>query len=406
MGEPKKLKEKTDLKVGMSDKIDTADFKTDEDKNNHHARLGKRTVAFSRIKRRILKHVYLLRIFIIVGISLAIVLTLYFSIQAVKNTQTGYYFGLLGDFIFTPEEKINSVGGSTNLLILGKGGTGHEAPDLTDTIMLVSVDFKEHSINLISLPRDIWLPDLRTKLNSVYYWGNKKEAGGGLILAKSTVEEILGAPVSYAAVLDFSGFKKTIDVLGEIEVDVANPFVDEKYPIAGRESDLCGGDLEFKCRYETLHFAQGKQLMNGEVALKFVRSRNAEGDEGTDLARATRQERVIEAIKNKVLSREIITSPKKLLELKKVALESLETDINPSEGAILARKIFDARDKMKSNILSEDFLENPPKSAKYDNLYVFIPKEIDPEDPTLRSWSKVHEWVKCVLEENHCETEN
>ena len=217
------------------------------------------------------------------------------------------------------------------------------------------------------------------------------------MLSKSTVEEIIGQPVSYSVVLDFSGFKKIIDVLGGIEVDVENAFADEKYPIAGRENDLCEGDPELKCRYETINFEAGMQKMNGETALKFVRSRNAEGPEGTDLARAARQERVVEAIKNKVLSKEILLSPKKLVELKNTTLESIETDITPSTGAILARKIFDARDNMKSNVLSEDFLENPPKSSVYDNLYVFIPKEVDKSDPSDRSWSKVHEWISNLL---------
>ena len=188
---------------------------------------------------------------------------------------------------------------------------------------------------------------------------------------------------------DFSGFKKIIDVLSGIEVEVERSFVDEKYPIAGRENDLCDGDPGYKCRYETIAFEKGTQHMDGETALKFVRSRNAEGDEGTDFARAERQQRILSAIKNKALSREIIFSPRKLLELKKAVEDAIETDIGSGAGAILARRSLSARDSIQSYVLPEDFLERPVYSPIYDNLYVFIPKNED--------WSEIHEWVKNIL---------
>src|SRR5690606_10518850 len=98
---------------------------------------------------------------------------------------------------------------------------------------------------------------------------------------KTQVEKIAGVPVHYAVVVDFNAFENVIDLIGGIEVNVLTPFVDSKYPIPGKENDLCGGDPEFTCRYETLVFEKGLTFMDGETALKFARSRNAEGDEGT-----------------------------------------------------------------------------------------------------------------------------
>ena len=137
--------------------------------------------------------------------------------------------------------------------------------------------------------------------------------------------------------------------------------------------------------------------MDGETALKFARSRNAVGDEGTDFARAARQEKVITAIKEKILSTKVLLSPKKLLEIKKIVMEHVETDISPEAAAILARYLFSARGNIKTNVLSEDFLINPPKSEKYDNLYVFIPKDGNPSTGSGQDWDKVHEWVKEIL---------
>lgn len=377
-------------------------------------KVHKRKVALSRIKRRILKHIWLVRLSIIASFLLGFYFIVLFSISIFKNTGASYYAGLLSDFVKTPDEKIESFEGRTNILILGKGGGAHDAPDLTDTIIFASIAHPtspklfgvndDVSIALISLPRDIWVPELRAKLNSVYYWGNQKEKGGGVILAKSIVEDIVGMPIHYATVVDFDGFVKVIDVLGGVEVDVKTSFVDEQFPIPGKENDEClpaqasDGDREYECRYETLQFVQGKQLMDGETALKFSRSRNAEGDEGTDFARAARQQLVLDAIKEKATSEEIIKSPKKALAIWEVIKPLTETDIDPSAGAILFRRGYETKDNLNSHVLPEELLEQPRPSARYDNLYVFIPVAEDLDVPHGRTWSGVHEWIRSVLD--------
>jgi LCP family protein required for cell wall assembly len=353
-------------------------------------KLSKRARSFSKIKRRFLKHVWLARVVILAAILGLLYLVVLVTGLIFRNTAVSNFFETTSSFVFTPKEKIQSIEGRTNILIMGKGGVGHNAPDLTDTVIFASFSHKDPSIILISLPRDIWIPELRAKLNSIYYWGNQKEEKGGITLAKSTVEEIVGRPIHYGVVLDFTGFTKLIDVLGGIEIEVERAFVDKRYPIPGRENDECDGDLEYQCRYETIHYNEGRQIMGGETALKFVRSRNAEGDEGTDLARAVRQEKVIVAIKEKILSPKILFSLKKISGIFRVARESLETDVDVSAGAILARRALQAKDGMKTHVLPEEFLINPPKSVQYDSLYVFIPKDGD--------WEEIHKWVDCQLD--------
>ena len=365
-------------------------------------KISKRKLWFSRLKRRIFKHVWILRAaLMIIGIALVYLIFLLVG-SVVKRTQAPFYIGLARDFIITSDSKVKSFAGKTNVLLLGRGGENHEASDLTDTIIFVSIPHKNTGITLISLPRDIWVPELRAKLNSVYYWGNQKKEGGGMVLAKSTVEQIIGEPVHYALVVNFEGFKKVIDVLGGVEVDVERAFVDEMFPISGREDDECNGDTEFKCRYETVKFEKGTQIMSGDTALKFVRSRNAEGNEGTDFARAERQQKVITAIKDKMLAREVIMSPKTLFAIKDVLSEYTETDIDSSAAAVIARRIFQSRNSMGTHLLPEKLLVNPPKSPRYDNLYVFIPKAEDPSTGSGQGWSEVHEWVECVLGKKDC----
>lgn len=348
-------------------------------------------VKLSRIKRKILKHVWAVRIFLLGVIFLLLYLGFVLFGNFLEGLGVTNFLSLAKNFLFTPSDAIESIEGRTNILILGKGGKSHEAPDLTDTIIFASFSHDEKGITIISLPRDIWIPSLRAKLNSAYYWGNQKEAGGGLILAKAAVEEIVGEPVQYGLVVDFSGFKEVIDVLGGVEVNVEHAFTDEEFPIPGRENDDCGGDPELRCRYETISFEEGNQIMDGETALKFVRSRHAQGDEGTDFARARRQQKVIDAIQRKILSRKVLFSPSKISELVKVSQKYVETDFDQQALAILARRFLQSRDETRSFVLDGEFLENPPISPRYDNLYVFVPKD--------GSWEKVHAWVEEILSE-------
>ncbi|KKR38147.1 MAG: Cell envelope-related transcriptional attenuator [Candidatus Woesebacteria bacterium GW2011_GWB1_40_101] len=201
--------------------------------------LPKRKVLFSRIKRKFLSHVWLARLGILFGILAGFSLIFILLSALATKTHLLDYMKIAGDFISTPISKIKSVDKRVNLLIMGKAGEGHAGADLTDTMIFTSVSLVRPKIVLISVPRDIWIPAIRAKINSAYYWGNQKESDGGLTLAKSTVEEIVGEPVHYGLVLDFNGFVKIIDVLGGINVMVERAFVDEMYPIAGRENDQC-----------------------------------------------------------------------------------------------------------------------------------------------------------------------
>lgn len=282
-----------------------------------------------------------------------------------------------------------------NFLVLGKGGAGHEAPDLTDTMIFVSLKIKDKNrkpgVYLISLPRDIWIEPLRTKLNSVYYWGNKKEPGGGLAFSKAVVEDVVGETIHYGLVVDFSLFKEVIDTLGGVDIYVEEPFVDEWYPIAGRENDSCNGDPLFKCRYETVEFKEGWQKMDGGTALKFVRSRKSQGDEGNDLARAKRQQLVIKAIIGSLKKKDFWLSFNRVKSLLVLINKYVETDLDEKTMIALAKHFFKARSNIENEVLSQDLFIVPPRLPKYDNLYVFIPKSGD--------FKEVHKWVDDFLKD-------
>lgn len=272
-----------------------------------------------------------------------------------------------------------------SLLILGKGGDGHTAPNLTDTIMVSYLNTNQNNIKFLSLPRDIWIPEIRAKLNTAYHYGGFKMAG-------ESVTSVTGLPTNYTVVIDFSLFKDLIDAIGGITVDVENAFIDEKYPIAGLENDLCGEDKQslsstrtYNCRYEVLNILDGRQNMNGELALKFVRSRNAKGDEGTDIAREKRQQKVILAIKEKILSRGVILSPGKIKSLYDVIVSHTETDIDKNTMMVIAKFVVGSKFNINFLSIPEDKIIVSQGEVKYDKQYVFIPKN--------GSWKELQSWV-------------
>ncbi len=291
----------------------------------------------------------------------------------------------------SPSAILKTTKGRTNVLLLGRGGAGHEAPDLTDTIIFFSFNHQTGRTLMISLPRDLWVDSLKAKLNTAFYYGNQKVEGGGIILARAAVEEIIGQPIHYATVIDFSAFEAIIDLVGGVEINIPEAFDDLKYPIPGKENVLPISD-----RYEKLHFDSGIQTMNGARALKYVRSRNAVGAQGTDYARSARQQQVILSLEQRVLSTKLLLEPQKIIALSQLINHSVATDIVDGDftGFIKLALKFD-RSKLQTAALDQGdedrqgLLVNPPE-AKYKGQWVLTGRN--------GSWAEVQTYVANLLD--------
>jgi len=249
-----------------------------------------------------------------------------------------------------------------SILLLGYAGANHDGGYLTDSIMLARISPKLQKVDLISLPRDLWvvMPISTTatqsaKINSAYAVGisDKKypnkaieftgPAGGGE-MSKYVVSAVTGIKPDYFFAVDFSGFTKAIDQLDGLDVKVAKTFDDEFYPLDVGTTDLCGKsedeikaisatmsgdklDQQFICRYEKLHFDKGLNHLDGITSLKFARSRHSQTD-GGDFNRSERQRLVVEAIKNKIVSLNIFS---KIIPLIKTLSSHIKTDMSFSE---------------------------------------------------------------------------
>lgn len=280
-------------------------------------------------------------------------------------------------FFFKEQDRIN-------LLFLGEAGLGHDGSTLTDTIILTSIG-KSGSV-MVSIPRDIWWIEEKSKVNSLY-------STGGFPKAETSFSQMLGIPVNGSVLIDFTVFERIVDQIGGVNLEVEATFDDYLYPIPGKENDLCDGDKTFACRYEHLHFDAGLQRMNGETALKYARSRHAEGDEGTDYARSRRQQIVISAIKNRILSRSFLLNPGRIIGLIEIIKNSVKNDVSKGDLLSLSKIILEppAR-KMSTYVLdgwekADGYLYHPIKHES--GLWVLLPQGDD--------WGGIHQFIQSIL---------
>lgn len=326
---------------------------------------------FSKLKRQFFKHISFFK-YGFLAFSLGAVI--YFL-----STFAVPFVNLVSRLPINPTNSkvLKSDNGRTNVLLLGIGGENHDGPNLTDTMIVISLG---EPVYFISVPRDIYLDYLGDKINSAYMTGEEKRPGAGLVLSKAAVTHVTGLPLHYTIRIDFAAFIKIIDLLGGVDIYVENAFTDEKYPVAGKEADPCE-----ECRFETLKFEKGLTHMDGSLALKYIRSRySTDLIEGTDFARARRQQKLITAVKQKVLFLPNLLDFNKGLEIYNTLRSHIDTDISDTELNSffkLALKLKDAH--FKNIVLDENLLINPPVDYRG---WILIPKD--------GSFQNVHQFLK------------
>lgn len=295
-----------------------------------------------------------------------------------------------------------------NMLLMGVGGSGHDGPQLSDTMIFASIQPDTGDIGMISIPRDLIvpIPDYGwRKINHANAYGEQDKTGYGPDLASQVVEEVLGQPIHYHVRVDFNGFAELIDSIGGIEVAVENSFSDFQYPSHGKAYAECGtvetiineeGESEevpsYDCRFETISFQKGWTQMDGDTALKFVRSRHGTNGESSDFARSKRQQQVLKAVKDKVFSASTFLNPSKINRIKDTLEGNIATNISTWE---LLRFASMAKSLNTDNI-SHHVLDASPESPLYatnlNGAYVLLPKNDD--------WGLVQNLAENIFESN------
>lgn len=217
----------------------------------------------------------------------------------------------------TEDPSVRPLQRTHNILLLGTDQRDLDYIGRTDTIIVLAVDEPNHRAALISFPRDIYLPIPGVgynRINVAYPYGEEIKKGGGLPLLMSTIEKNFGIPIDHYVRIDFSGFKDVIDALGGVDVVVDCSLYDE---------------LVYRY-FGTYTLEPGTYHMNGEQALYYARSRKTT----SDFDRARRQQRVLLAVRKRVLDAGLVP---RIPALWTALRDTVDTDLNPGAIAELAK---------------------------------------------------------------------
>jgi LCP family protein required for cell wall assembly len=287
------------------------------------------------------------------------------AISKISTSQTSSapFLGILNQGEVNASELKGEGDGRINILLLGLGGVNHPGGTLSDTIMVASIDPQNKKIAFLSIPRDLYVPIEgygSTKINYAHAYGEMypQETGGGPAVAKETVSKILDLPIHYYVRADFDGFTQLVDELGGLTVDVQNAISDPYYP------------ADNMVDYDPFYLNAGTQILDGETALKFARSRETT----SDFDRASRQQQLLVAIKQKALSLNILTNPKKLVDILQIMGDHVSTDLQTWE---IEKLVTLLKDVDTSNIVMK-VLDNSSEgslvSEDIDGGYYLVPK--------------------------------
>lgn len=235
-----------------------------------------------------------------------------------------------------------------NILLLGVDKRPEEQYARTDTMILVTVDPATGKAGMLSIPRDLWvtIPGYgENRINTAHYQGDKNGyPGGGPALAMKTVQYNLGVPVHFYVRVDFDGFRRIVDTLGGIDINIPQTINDPKYP-------------DENYGYDPFYIEAGLRHLDGDMALKYARTR---ATSGADFDRARRQQQVLFAIREKALAIDVVP---KIPELWATMADTVQTDlqlVDILELAKLADEITgeDIRSEVIDHKMTVDYRTN------------------------------------------------
>jgi LCP family protein required for cell wall assembly len=329
---------RTDRASSRAKKADKLQLKLDK-KNKKRERRGRSRLTVKQFKvRRWVKRIFILILIAILGYSG------YLAYSAIKATDSIFDGGIFG--FLQEQELMRDSNGRTNILIFGTEPEDHDGSNLTDSIIVVSLNQDDSSVYMTSLPRDLYIRHVysdgvtttRGKINEVYYYGrlqNQKrnnfsrldEEGddkSGATELKRAATTVTGLDIQYYVHLSWDAVRQVTDALGGIDVKI--------------ESDDSRGLYD---PATGIKYTQGEVAhLDGEKALALVRSRGAFGGYGfssSNFARERNQQAILRGMQQKALESGQLSNPQTVVDLLNALGDTLITDFQTSEVRTLAK---------------------------------------------------------------------
>lgn len=288
------------------------------------------------------KRLALVLILIILGVGGWVGSKFFMNVQRVFH---GNVFSVLSTTKLKGEDT-----GRVNILLAGNSADdpGHNGANLTDSIMVVSIDVKNHNAFMLSVPRDLWvaIPGYgHAKINEAYVDG---EAGnfsapgypnGGMGLLAEVIKQNFGITANYYALIDYNAFRDAVNAVGGIDVTVKS----------SDSRGLYDPSIDWSTHGPLVKLANGVQHLSGEQALDLARARgDAYGSYGfprSDFDRTDHQRMMMIALKSKVLSAGVLANPITLGNLFDSIGKNVQTDFTLSE----VRRLYDIGKNIDNN---------------------------------------------------------
>jgi LCP family protein required for cell wall assembly len=331
-------------------------------KNKKRVRRGKKKLTLKQFKgRRIWKRILILLLIAVLGYGG------YFAYNAIKATGSifdGNIFGFLQE-----QELMRDSSGRTNILVFGTEPQDHDGSNLTDSIIVVSLNQDDSSVYMTSLPRDLYIRHVyadgvtttRGKINEVYYYGRlqsvkkngsedeKRDDRAGAAELKRAATDVTGLDIQYYVHLSWDSVRQVTDALGGIDVDIDSDDPRGLYdPATG------------------VRYAQGEVAhLDGEAALALVRSRGAFGGYGfssSNFARERNQQAILRGMQKKALASGTLANPQTVVDLMNALGDTLSTDFQTSEVRTLA--------KVAKNMKTDEITTIPLMDSQNQIAYV------------------------------------
>lgn len=242
--------------------------------------------------------------------------------------------------------------GQVNILLAGVSSDdpGHSGGDLTDSIMLVSIDTNSKQAAMLSIPRDTWvdIPGYGySKINAANVYGDADDwsqpgyPSGGMGLLSQVVSENLEMPIHYYAKINYTAFRDAVNAVDGVNINIQSTDPRGLYDPNINKADQ--GPLKLP---------NGPQKLDGQTALNLARARGdptgdgriAYGYERSDFTRTAHQRQLMLALKDRITSSGVISNPLKIGELFDVVGKNMKTDLQTGE----IRRLYDLSKQIKT----------------------------------------------------------
>lgn len=287
-------------------------------------------------KRKISRYILLILLVLVIGVGSFLLLTA----RDVKQTVDGIQKETSAIDEGVTSEKIKNKE-RINVLLLGIDEREFDS-GRSDALLLMSLDPKTESMDLVSIPRDtrteIIGHNTVDKINHAY-------AFGGVDMSLETVENLLDVDIDYFVEINMQGLADLVDAVGGVTVDNELDWYDEGF---------------YKKGY---HFKEGQINLDGQQALGYARMRHLDPD--GDFGRNARQRQVIEAVINKGAN---IKSVGKIDDLLDVLGNNVQTNINLASMRHLLTDYRNVRNSVQEH-------EMRGEGTKIDGIYYLIVPE-------------------------------